>query len=355
MIHADRGSIAAHHIGRLAYCAPPRPPVTWPHQVGVLPRQAEFFQDRATAKLLEQTADSGGTVVLGQVLAGLGGVGKTQLAAHHARTLLQAGQLDLLVWINAATRDAVVTGYAQAAVEILGADPADPEPAADAFLAWLEPKAMEPERGTARRWLVVLDDLADPADLRGLWPPASPYGHTLVTTRRRDATLTGYGRHLIPVGLFTEGEATVYLTGALAAHDRQEPIDQLAGLADDLGYLPLALSQAAAYLIDVGIHCATYRHRLADRAHTLTDVLPDPSGLPDDQAGTVAAAWSLSIECADRLPPAGLARPMLQIAAMLDPNGIPAPPSDQPASPCPPHPAPHRLPRTDPCRRNHGR
>ncbi|WP_369780624.1 tetratricopeptide repeat protein [Streptomyces sp. R33] len=293
--------------------------MTGPHQVGVLPRQADCFQDRAIAQQLEHTVDGEGTVVLSQVLAGLGGVGKTQLAAHHARTQWQAGKLDLLVWVTAATRDAVVTGYAQAAVEVLGSDPADPELAARAFLAWLEPKP-----GTAHRWLVVLDDLADPADLRGLWPPASTHGRTLVTTRRRDAALTGHGRQLVPVGLFTEDEATSYLITALAAHDRNEPAAQLAGLADDLGCLPLALSQAAAYLLDVGLDCATYRHRLTDRAHTLTDALPDPSGLPDDQATTAAAAWSLSIDCADQLPPTGLARPMLQLVAMLDPNGIPA-------------------------------
>ncbi|MGW7441719.1 FxSxx-COOH system tetratricopeptide repeat protein [Streptomyces sp. NPDC054849] len=321
-ITAKDRSLAVGYVGpggRVAFHAAPLPPVTWPHQVGVLPRQAHCFQDRATAQELEHAAYGGDTVVHTQVLTGFGGAGKSQLAAHYARTLWQSGKLDLLVWVTAATRDAVVTGYSQAAVEILGADPTDPETAARTFLAWLEPKL-----STARRWLVVLDDLADPADLRNLWPPDSPHGRTLITTRRRDAALTGNGRRFVPVGLFTDDEATAYLTAALTAHDRHEPADQLAGLANDVGNLPLALSQAAAYLLDVGLDCATYRHRLTDRASTLTDVLPDPSGLPDDQATNVAATWSLSIECADQLPPAGLARPMLQLAAMLDPNGIPA-------------------------------
>jgi len=47
-------------------------------------------------------------------------------------------------------------------------------------------------------------------------------------------------------------------------------------------------------------------------------------GLPDDQRTGLDAAWSLSVEQAVRLPPTGLARPTLELAAMGDPNGIPA-------------------------------
>ncbi|WP_432215807.1 FxSxx-COOH system tetratricopeptide repeat protein [Streptomyces hygroscopicus] len=294
--------------------------MTWPHQVGVLPRQADCFQDRAGAEQLERAVTRGSTAVPCQVLVGMGGVGKTQLAAHHARQVWANGGVDLLVWISATTREAVVSAYAQAAAEVLGADLADAERAASAFLAWLEPKP----GSTQQCWLIVLDDVADPADVRGLWPPAGPHGRTLVTTRRRDAALTGDHRRLVPVGLFSPDEAIAYLTTALACHGRQVPPDEVAALAADLGHLPLALSQAVAYLIDANLDCAAYRAQLADRVYTLTALLPDPSGLPDDQATTTAAAWSLSIDRADQIPPRGLARFMLQLVAMLDPHGIPA-------------------------------
>ncbi|URN11859.1 NB-ARC domain-containing protein [Streptomyces radiopugnans] len=284
------------------------------------PREADCFQDRAAVRELERALDGGGTAVLCQVLSGMGGVGKTQLAAHHARRVLAAGGVDLLVWATAATREAVVAAYAQAAAGILYSDPDLPETAAREFLAWLEHRP-GPEQ---RRWMVVLDDVADPADLRGLWPPASPLGRTLVTTRRRDAALTGPGRRLVPVGLFSPREATAYLAASLAVRGRHEPEGELAALAGELGYLPLALSQAAAYLIDSGLDCAAYRALLADRARDLADALPDPGALPDDQAAPLDAAWSLSADRADRLRPYGLARPMLRLAAMLDPNGIPA-------------------------------
>ncbi|MER6319993.1 tetratricopeptide repeat protein, partial [Streptomyces sp. NPDC001581] len=263
--------------------------------------------------------EGGGTAVLCQVLTGMGGVGKTQLAADYAHTAWESGEVDVLVWITASTRTAIVSAYAQAGVELCQADPTDPEQAAKSFRAWLTSKA----QAVMCRWLIVLDDVADPADLHGLWPPAGPHGRTLVTTRRREAALTGEDRRRIDVGLFTDVEAAAYLTASLATHGRQEPADQLTALASDLGHLPLALSQAAAYTVDTGLACAAYRRRLADRAGKLTHLFPEAGALPDDQAATVAAAWSLSIERADQLHPAGLARPMLQLAALLDPNGIP--------------------------------
>ncbi|TDU80660.1 tetratricopeptide repeat protein [Streptomyces sp. KS 21] len=271
------------------------------------------------AEQVRQAIDGRQAEALSPVLVGAGGVGKTQLAADYARHARQSGTVDLLVWITASTRSAAVSGFSQAAVQVLGADPAGPERAAESFLAWLEPRA-----DTAPcRWLVVLDDVADPADLHGLWPPESPHGRTLVTTRRRDAALAGEGRRLMPVGLFTPVEAVVYLSACLAAHGRHEDERQLAHLAADLGHLPLALSQATAYLIDTDLDCAAYRRLLADQKSQLADLLPEPGALPDDQSVSTAAAWLMSIDRANQLRPARLARPMLQLAAMLDPNGIP--------------------------------
>ncbi|MGW6705578.1 FxSxx-COOH system tetratricopeptide repeat protein [Streptomyces sp. NPDC054956] len=284
-----------------------------------MPPPAQSFQHRAEMQRLRAAVEGGGTAVLCQVLTGMGGVGKTQLAADYAHTAWETGELDVLVWITASTRTAIVTAYAQAGVELCQADPADPEQAAKSFLAWLTPKA----RAQTCRWLIVLDDVADPADLHLLWPPAGPHGRTLATTRRRDAALTGEDRRRMDVGLFTEAEAAAYLTACLAAHGRQEPDDQLTALASDLGHLPLALSQAAAYIVDTGLACAAYRARLADRTRQLSDLLPERGTLPDDQPAPVDAAWSLSVDRANQFRPAGLARPMLHLTAMLDPNGIP--------------------------------
>ncbi|WP_234008813.1 FxSxx-COOH system tetratricopeptide repeat protein [Streptomyces sp. Mg1] len=306
---------------------PPREPASWPHQVGVIPSPARSFQRRGEAGLLRAAVEGGGTAVLTQVLTGMGGVGKTQLAADYARAAWDDGGLDVLIWVTASAQSPVISGYAQAGVELCRADPEDTRQAAKQFLAWLAPKPGQ----RPCRWLVVMDDVADPGDLivhpddpanrYSLWPPASPHGRVLLTTRRRDAALFGEGRRRIEVGLFTPHESFSYLTASLTAQRRTEPADQLTALAHDLGHLPLALAQAAAYLIDSGETAAAYRDLLANRATTLDHLVPD--ALPDEQATALAAAWSLSIDRADMLRPAGLARPMLHLAALLDANGIP--------------------------------
>ncbi|MFF7991560.1 NB-ARC domain-containing protein [Kitasatospora xanthocidica] len=304
------------------HVAAPRQAADWPHQVGTMPPQAVHYQDRAEYADLTAALAGGGTAVHGptgsaSVVAGLGGVGKSQLAAQYARNAMRAGDVDVLVWATAATRTAVIDAYARAAVELLGpAAPDDPEHAAAALLAWLEAKAGRPRC----RWLVILDDVADPDDLTGLWPPSSPTGRTLITSRRQDPALLA-GRRLVPVGVFSAEESRAYLTGVLAPYGLIEELD---GLADDLGHLPLALAQAAAYiaeLSDTGMTPAAYRRLLADRTTALRDAAPDR--LPDGQGLTVAVTWSLSIDHADTLRPVGLARPMLELVSFLDPNGIP--------------------------------
>ncbi|WP_238413159.1 tetratricopeptide repeat protein [Saccharothrix deserti] len=269
-----------------------------------IPARAGCFQDRASIGLpIEET--------LG-VLTGLGGVGKTQLAAEYARRGIASGDVDLVVWVAASSRDAIVSRYAEAGVEFAGADPGDPELAAELFLGWLET--------TPRRWLIVLDDLTSPADLTGLRPPAEvPSGRTVITTRRRDAAVAGLGGRRVEIGVFTEAEAHAYLHAALD----ERLADDVTGVVADLGRLPLALGQAAAYMLDQDVSCADYRRRFADRTKRLADLVPASDALPDQYHKTVAVTWSLSIEAADAERPTGLAGPVLELAGVLDPGGIP--------------------------------
>ncbi|GLL05124.1 FxSxx-COOH system tetratricopeptide repeat protein [Dactylosporangium matsuzakiense] len=292
--------------------------------VGSVPGLADCFQPRAlVGDLAGAGVDSSAAVLTPTstamrtwLLSGMGGVGKTQLAAHLARRLHDTGQLDLLAWITATSRDAIVAGYAQAAVDLAltGADGNDTERDAARFHAWLAT--------TGKRWLVVLDDLSSPADVKGLWPPPRSTGRTVVTTRLRGSALVGPGRRFVSVGVFTDADAAAYVGARLA--DAPGLADDVDGLIAALYHLPLALAHATAYMIDEDIPCSEYQRRLAERGRKLEDLAPPTDELPDDYTRTVAATVSLSVQAADKIRPVGLASPLLNLASVLDPAGIPA-------------------------------
>ncbi|MEU4532507.1 FxSxx-COOH system tetratricopeptide repeat protein [Micromonospora ureilytica] len=283
-------------------------------QVGRVPSAASWLQDRRPRFDAGTMSRPGRTAVGAQILTGMGGVGKTQLAARFARQLVERRQLDLLVWVTASSRDAIVARYAEAAtvLGLAGASVAASD-AATRMLAWLA--------HTERRWLVVLDNLDSPADAAGWWPPMSVAGRTLVTSRVRDVTWDSDTRSVIPVGLFTPDEAAAYLHSAVTDPTHR---DGAVELAADLGYLPIALAQATAYIRERRISCAEYRHELADRCNRLNTLLPDPTVLPDEHGTRLDAAWSMSLDAVDRMEPAGLAAPILHMAGLLDPNAFPA-------------------------------
>ncbi|MEV6013323.1 tetratricopeptide repeat protein [Streptomyces sp. NPDC051976] len=312
------GGVAATNISTIHYYQRRPAALTFPAQIGVVPPQAESFQPRRSDAALTALVEADRTDTArpsAVVLSGIGGVGKTQAAAQFARRRWSHGGADLVVWADARTRSAIITTYARAAVELALADATQPEEAGQQFLAWLET--------TDRRWLIILDDVANPGDLRGLWPPSTSSGRTVVTTRRRDAAFNGVGRHLVSMDVFAESESVQYLAAKLANHGLSDSPTELAGLAADLGHLPLALSQAVAFMIDRSMGCVAYRRLVADRHRSLAELAPDPVSLPDDQSVIFGAAWSLSVEHADDLQPVGLARPMLELVSQLDPAGIP--------------------------------
>jgi tetratricopeptide (TPR) repeat protein len=285
------------------------------HASGVIPEPADCFQLRDIADQIESAVNADSSAFLtggsAQILSGLGGVGKTQLAAAAARRARANAEVDLLLWVAATSRAGVMTAYSRAAARLAGADPDDPESAAQAFLEYLA--------CTGEAWLIVLDDLADPSDLNHLWPPRTPAGRVIVTTRRADASLRSHGS-VVAVDLFTPAEARQYLAEKFAGD--QARLDGADGLAADLGYLPLALAQAAAYIADRQISCARYRSRFADRHQKVAGLAPD--SLPDDYTRPLTITLSLTVDAANALPPAGLARPLLGLLSLLDPHGIPA-------------------------------
>ncbi len=230
--------------------------------------------------------------------------GKTQLAAAFAESLWQSGGVDLLVWIEATSRASVLAGYAAATAAVTGRDQASSgESVAAQFLSWLGE--------TSRSWLVVFDDLSDPANLDGLWP-AGPAGRVLVTSAEAAAVPSGV--RIVPLGPFSLREAISYLSGRLAADpDKRHGVIEL---AQDLDLEPVALAQASAVIANTPISCREYRAHFVRRGEELAE----------SSRGRLSAAevtWTLSLGQADRLAPGRSAQLLLALAALLDGHGIP--------------------------------
>ncbi len=252
----------------------------------------------------------------------VGGTGKTQLAVGFAHQMWSTRSVDLLVWVAAGNRTAIVSGYARAAADLNLAEPGSATGAgggagagetadggAQRFLDWL--------RRTPRRWAVVLDGVTSPVDLDGLWPQG-PAGQVVVTSRLRAQELADPGARRTAYGVpgFSRREAVGYLNTRLVSFPDQriEALD----LAGDIGGLPLAIALAAGVITVAEGTCRDYR---AEYAQRLRAAAPAPiDGCPQ----SLLATWSLAVEYAHEMPPAGLAWPALALASMLDTSGIPA-------------------------------
>ena len=236
-----------------------------------------------------------------------GSVGKTQLAAYFADTLWQAHDIELLLWVNAASRVSILSAYAAAAAAALGVDPAggDGEAVAARFVTWLSE--------TSRPWLVVLDDLSAAQDAEGLWP-AGPAGRTLVTTTEPMPSLGVDDVQAFPMSGLSRREALSYLLGRLT-EDRGQRTGAI-DLVDILAGEPMALGHALAVLDSSILSCRDYLDQYLRKREQLALSYP---GRP----AATAITWTLCVEHASRLMPRLPVQQMLILAATLDGHAIP--------------------------------
>jgi transcriptional regulator with XRE-family HTH domain/tetratricopeptide (TPR) repeat protein len=239
---------------------------------------------------------AGRTAVV-QALHGMGGVGKTQLAAEYAHSF--ARSYDLAWWINAEHGGLIgdqVAGLGQA----LGCVPAagGSEAVRAAVLAELR------HRG---RWLLIFDNAEAPADVAP-WLPGDG-GHVLITSRER-----GWDEVATPVevDVLTRAESIEMLRRRLPRLTEADA-DQL---ARELGDLPLALAQAAGFMADTGTPASQYLGLLQTRAGQLLD-----QGAAGSYPQSLAAATAVTVARLSDHDPA--AAELASLCAFLAPEPIP--------------------------------
>jgi tetratricopeptide (TPR) repeat protein len=264
-----------------------------------LPAVAASFTGREEElDALDEAFVVGNRAVVTQEITGLGGVGKSQLAARYAQQRID--NYDLVAWIRA--EDGGIADLAQLAAKLdVPVDGLSPGEAAQL--------ALDQFGETTQRWLLVLDNVESPEQLETLLPRTGG-GRVLVTSR--DRALRQFGP-VLTVDVFDIDTASTYLTDRAGRRG-----DELGArkLAKALGCLPLALSHAAAYC-QSGTSFADYLELLSELpAHDLFDRHPELS-----YAQTVASTWKTSVRAANTEAP--LAAGVLEMAAQVGPDAIP--------------------------------
>jgi tetratricopeptide (TPR) repeat protein len=266
--------------------------------VGDIPQVPPGFQPRAG--LLAELDRAHGPVI--EVVTGIPGAGKTQLAAAYARAKLAAGWR-LVAWVNAADPGTLGAGLAAVAEALgLAGGRGGQGEAGPAVREWLE--------RDGRRCLVVFDNALDPDGIRPLLPACGP-ARVLITGAAWPVAGPGA---CLSVGGFSPDEALAFLAQRTGLADTAGAN----ALARELGYLPLALAQAAGAIAAQDLAYWTYLGRL--RARPAGARLAADEGQPYPPG--VAEAIILALDSVRAGDGAGVGPGIMEITSVLSGGGV---------------------------------
>jgi len=171
-------------------------------------------------------------------IVGLGGIGKTQVARQLADWVKQQQPLFSIFWVPASSSAAFGQAFTEIArkLGIQNGDRVDDDDLKESVRHYLSSKAAGP-------WFLVVDNLDD-GDVLGRYIPESDDGVTLFTTRSERAARSVTGNNVIRLQPMEPPEAADLLERQLISPDTAGAAD----LVEELGYLPLAITQVAAVL-----------------------------------------------------------------------------------------------------------
>ena len=246
---------------------------------------------------LRDNLTSGQPAAVTQAIAGLGGVGKTQLATEYAYRY--AAEYSLVWWLPSEEPATLAATYAALAqrLDLPEKDATEQSVIIAAVHEWLR------QNGD---WLLIFDNASKPADLRD-YLPGSRAGHVLITSRNPN---WGGIADPLEVEVFQRDESVEFLI-----RRTNRTYQAAAGeLAEALGDLPLALEQAGAYMEQTGASFARY----LELFQTHQQELLRRGSTAQGYEYTVATTWEIALQ---QLPTA--AADLLNLCGFLAPVDIP--------------------------------
>ncbi|MFB6931899.1 FxSxx-COOH system tetratricopeptide repeat protein [Streptomyces chartreusis] len=274
-------------------------PRTRPATYRLPPRNTNFTGREAALRELRQRLTSDNDCTM-QVVHGLGGVGKTQLAVEYA--YLFRPEYRFVAFLDAEDPDLVASQFASLAREL--------------GLAEVNSEQVIPrvyrELMDHGPWLIIFDNGERPGPLVDALPSGDlgSNGHVIVTTRLRGwSSRAG----VIDLDVFSRRESVELLARRVCGMttvvaDR---------IAEHLGDLPLALEQAAGYMDYNQTAPEDYLALVTSRLEDMIAL----GELPDRPTVVVATLWQLGVRRLEIERPQ--ARRLLELCALLAPEPIP--------------------------------
>jgi tetratricopeptide (TPR) repeat protein len=258
-------------------------------------RNPDFIGRDDLLRRLHQALTSRKTAAIPQIITGLGGVGKTQLALEYAYRY--ASDYEGVWWLHAGEPLTLARDYAGLAPHFGMAAAADQGQIV---------REVREQLSQRQRILLIFDDATEPGTLDP-YLPLGPGRQVIVTTRTQNwPGADAQEVHELPL------EAAISLLLRRTGQTDQAAAEDL---AKRLGCLPLALDVAASYIVTRQKRIRDYAVLLPERGLDIQE-----KGQPHQHEPTVGLAWALAFDQVESKCPAAV--DLLYLCAFLAPEAI---------------------------------
>jgi tetratricopeptide (TPR) repeat protein len=288
-------------------------------------RNASFVgRENPIATLEDEVLGSGSMRKI--AICGLGGIGKTQIALELAYRVRDRDPEMSVFWIQCTSYESVEQAYMNLA-QLIGLAHVNTAAVKEQVKAYLSHES-------SGKWLLVYDN----ADDMEMWMkgtaagpplkrllPQNEAGHIVFTSRNSKLAVKLVSSNVIRIPDMDEDTALRMLRKLLIRKDLLEDRVAVATLLEQLCYLPLAISQAAAYINENDITALEdYLCLLAAQEEDVVNVLTEDfedDGRYTDIQNPVATTWLVSFSQIQSSDP--LAVEYLSFMACINPRNIP--------------------------------
>lgn len=254
-------------------------------------------------------------------LWGLGGMGKTQVALHFAHWAKQNKPDYSVFWVSALSAAAFEQAYMEMARTLPIQKTSEDDDPKDLVRYYLNSEAAGP-------WLLIVDN-ADNLDVLfgnsntpgGIYDylPVSDRGQILFTTRYREVAVNVQS-DLMELHEMNPDEAKSLLKRSLTERNSIDDTEAMK-LLDKLTYLPLAITQAAAYLKINQVSIAEYLRLLRSTETEMIKLLSREFRDGTGSSKAVATTWVVSFDQIGKSN--STAANLLSFISHIEPKAIP--------------------------------